>query len=414
MNFAWIKSFRSLPQSSRWILLGGIVNSLGVGMSLPIGMLFVHDVIGASLDVASALVPVTAVGSLFGHPLAGYISDRYNAFWGSLLPVLISSIGALLYSAATNLPTALASAAITGIGLGTSTGWFSLLANLTPPDKRAFAFSSNQVFMNMGTGVGLAVSGLVATAGSADGYRLLFVLKAICHILLAFLITLVHSKVRKVRTESAKRKEGSSKNTHSRKNNLYLLLVVIVINIVYVAFGIAQLDSAFVAGILSRTDFPVWLLAVSMIMNTFFVIFFNFTLSPRLAKLSPSTLLVLTSITWSLCWLVCMAGLTVPLPWGIGMFAFAMTLFSLGEVFAGIGIPSLTERVSGEGNYGRGFSFQNLATSVAFIGGPSFTTYMLKHSSLTSLFLYLSLLILLLIPVLYLYKLSLRTKGVTS
>ncbi|MDR7354427.1 MFS family permease [Corynebacterium felinum] len=383
-------------------------------MAFPIGMLFVHDVIGAPLDVASALVPITAVGSLFGHPLAGYISDRYNAFWGSFIPVLISAIGALLYSTATNLSMALVGAAITGIGLGTSTGWFTLLANLTPPDKRAFAFSSNQVFMNMGIGAGLVVSGLAATLGSADVYRVLFLLKAICHIFLAFLIASVHSKVRKVRIGASKEKWGSTKSAHSRRGNLSLLSVVIFVNITYVAFGIAQLDSAFVAGILSRTDFPVWLLAVSMIMNTLSVIFFNVILSPKLVKFPPHTLLTLTSITWSLSWLICMVGLTVPLRWGIGMFLLSMALFSLGEVLAGIGVPSLTERVSGEGNYGRGFSFQNLATSVAFIGGPSFTTYTLKYSSPTSLFLYLSLLILLLIPILYLYKISLRSKGVIS
>lgn len=67
------------------VLGASMLNSTGVRLALPIGMLSLHDVHGIPIAEASLLVSTTSAASLAGHNVAGQFSDRLGTEWVALL-----------------------------------------------------------------------------------------------------------------------------------------------------------------------------------------------------------------------------------------------------------------------------------------------------------------------------------------
>ena len=111
--------------------------------------------------------------------MLGALIDRIGGRKTLAFSLLTMAIGYGLYPFVTEPWQAFGAAAIAGVGNG---GFWpsqsSLIAGLTPPDKRHTAFATQRVMMNLGIGLGGLAGGLIASAESPGTFQTLFLLDA--------------------------------------------------------------------------------------------------------------------------------------------------------------------------------------------------------------------------------------------
>ena len=140
------------------------MSAFGNGMLIPFLFLYLHNVRGIGLGVAGLVVATNAVVSIVAGPVAGPLVDRYGGRRVLAVALVISAVGYRRRSRSSHVPwQGFLAAAVVGVG----TGFFwpaqsTLLAALSPPDRRHATFAMQRVMMNLGIGLGALVGGLIA------------------------------------------------------------------------------------------------------------------------------------------------------------------------------------------------------------------------------------------------------------
>src|SRR5439155_5037776 len=115
----------------------------------------------------------SAVGLVLG-PLAGTIIDRIGARMTLVCSLVLLAIGYGGYPLVRTPWHAFACAVIAGVGNGGFwTSHSSLLAWLTPIERRHVAFSQQRVTNNLGIGLGGVAGGLIATTAHPGSFTVL-------------------------------------------------------------------------------------------------------------------------------------------------------------------------------------------------------------------------------------------------
>jgi PAT family beta-lactamase induction signal transducer AmpG len=126
-----------------------------------------------SLSTAGLITTVWGVGCVVGGLLGGYIMDHTSdrtAVWISVLTVAPTMV---LLAVVANLPLAFVAALIFGAPYGVSQAvYFALAMKYTEPSIAASMFAILMAVTNIGQGIGLALSGVLAKSA---GYPLTFV-----------------------------------------------------------------------------------------------------------------------------------------------------------------------------------------------------------------------------------------------
>src|SRR5919202_97669 len=174
---------RSLdPQLPRdvWVLqIGGLVNAFGNGIMLPFLIIYLHNVRGIPLGIAGLSAAANSLAAFGSGFLAGSLGDRIGprrVLIGALavmagviclFPLIREGWHAIALNAA----------------LGSASGSFwpsqsSLLTRLAPADRRAGAFATQRLTMNLGVALGGLTGGLIARTAHPFTFDLLFFLDA--------------------------------------------------------------------------------------------------------------------------------------------------------------------------------------------------------------------------------------------
>ncbi len=142
---------------------------------------FLQKTFGVSYITAGFYTAVWGVGVIFGGLLGGRLADRLG-HRRSVLAALVIALGAIsLLAAITNPGLAWPLAALFGFAFGFyETIYFATAMAFTDPRIAASMFAILMAFANVGTGVGLAVSGALVDAA---GYRATFLIIAALNVL---------------------------------------------------------------------------------------------------------------------------------------------------------------------------------------------------------------------------------------
>ncbi len=381
---SWFTSYGALSPDLKRMLLAGLVNNFGIGLTVPIGLLFVSQVLGSSVDRATLTVALTSVGALISHPLTGYFADKRSKFGAALLGVAFSIVGSLVYAVATDYRTALGAAFITGLGLGTSTAWFAILSSASQEQERAFVFGVNQVSVNVGMGAGVAVAGLATAFASEGVFRALFLSKGLGFAILG--VVLVHAQrtasTMAPSSECTKPQTPESSAAAGGGSSRVALAGLALTVLVLYTFGYSQLDAGLIAAIVESGTMPAWTISFALLINTVAVVGLNVVTVPRLEGRRPFVLALSVPAIWAASWLLSAGALEVLSPlFAVALVSAGVTLFAFGEVIYAVALPTMTAELVGAEYVGRAFGMQNLMASVGFILGPMLAAYSLGRAS---------------------------------
>lgn len=76
----------------RWYYLSTFLGCLGIGLSLVLYVLYLHEIRHLSVGFATTLLAANAVAALISSPLSGTLTDRIGPFWVIVVLVVIHAL----------------------------------------------------------------------------------------------------------------------------------------------------------------------------------------------------------------------------------------------------------------------------------------------------------------------------------
>ncbi|MEV4924336.1 MFS transporter [Streptomyces roseoverticillatus] len=353
------------------------INAAGNGLVLPLLVVYLHEMRGLSLAVATSAIAATSLGALVGAPLAGWASDRFgrvHAVWAALVCAAVGSLG---YALCETPYTALAAGLAQGLGIGGAITWNALIADLVPKAHWSVLFSADFAVTNAVMGLGGLIGGLLAgLTHSLVVFQVLFVLDAV-----SFLTTgwLVSRELRGGRQASAGGPGAEPASADEEKpssgylgvlRNRWFVGLLLAVFALY-TIGYSQLNSGMPAMLLVGSRFGTTQLGVLYAVNTAAVVTVQFALLGRIRDFTPRIALTLLAGSWAAFWLLILAVTGLGRGWfALSVGAAAMVVFAAGESLLAATGPTLVNSWADKSNRGRFNAAYGFASSLGFTVGP--------------------------------------------
>ncbi len=379
---AWLRSLNpSLPRSVQTLQLGGLVSAFGNGVVIPFVLIYLHNVRGIGLGVAGLIVATNGVVSLVAGPVSGPLVDRFGGrrILAVSLVVLAVGYGSL---ALVHAPwQGFVAASVMGVGNGLF--WpaqSTLLAALTPPDRRHATFAMQRVVMNLGIGLGALVGGVIATADRPETFVVVFAVDAASFLVYLAILWLFVPGVlpRPDGDAGAATRPGSYRDVLRHG----AFMAVVALNTLFIFAGMSGFE---LLPVFAKNESGVSETAIG-------VIFFVNTLVIVLAQLPITKLseghrrmraLALLGLVWAGCWVAVsiVGGSDVSGATAAILFAIAMGVFGLGECIHGAVQAPLVVDLADPRLLGRYMALSALSWQVGFALGPAIGGFLLERSA---------------------------------
>jgi MFS family permease len=190
-----------------WILFSGmLVNSAGTAMVWPFLTIYVRELLRLPLATVTLLFTVNSVAGLIAMSFVGPAVDRFGRKSAMVVGLTVSCLVMLFMShARTYAVWGILMALWGAFGPLYRVGSDAMVADLTPPGRRAGAYSLLRMASNLGVAIGPAIGGFIASAS----YTIAFYLASLGQ---AFFPMLVGLGTRETMTRKTVRPEQPAAN----------------------------------------------------------------------------------------------------------------------------------------------------------------------------------------------------------
>lgn len=366
---------RAAPARTIWIISATrTIAALGTGLTLPLTLVYLHQMRGIPLAVTGELFALAAVAGLAAMPLTGVALDRLGA-----RPVLVTVlIGQAL--AATGLAwahssaTALAVMVLQGASLGPSNpAYTTMIGGLgLSPEQQQRAFGWTFTTVNAAIGVGGAIGGAVVDVRHVATVQALFLGNALATAVCAGLVA-------RLPNQRAEHEEKRKTTGYLDVLRIPSLRTVVLISVLLASTGYATLDAGAPAYATVVARVPVRVIPLALTVNTIVIV----TVQPLVLRLIRGTrssrALVITGVTWAVAWAVLgTAGLP---PTSAGRSTVVLVyagLFGVGETLMAPVLGPLVNRLAPPHLRGRANSLSQAAFSLSLVVAPVFSTVLIS------------------------------------
>ena len=163
------------------------IDFTGFGLVIPL-LPFWAEHLGANPFDVGLILTVYALAQFLFTPILGALSDRYGRKRIIFFSLCVEVISFALTALAGSLPMLLIARVIGGIGASNIGSAQAVVADVTPPEKRAAGMGAIGAAIGMGFVVGPAIGGLLAPHGEATPFWVALVMAAINAILVLSLL----------------------------------------------------------------------------------------------------------------------------------------------------------------------------------------------------------------------------------
>jgi MFS family permease len=359
-----------------WILqVGGLVNAFGNGLVLPFLIIYLHNVRGIPLGLAGLIAAANSAAALVTGFVAGSLSDRVGPRTVLMGALTVMAGAIVLFPLIREAWHAFALSAALGAGSGSF--WpsqSSLVAGLTPDERRHGAFAVQRVTMNLGVALGGLTGGLIASSSHPRTYTVLFLLDA--GTFLGYVLVLARLPPPELHPE---RQAGSYRQVLADRPFIsYVLLNALFITASMSVF--VELLPPFAKNHARVGEAGVGLL---WFVDALVVVFAQLPV----AKLAEGTRrmrgLALMGAVWATVMLVVLAtGYWLEAAAATALLAAAAALFGVGECLHGTIHVPLAADLAPSRIVGRYMAFSSQSWQVGWIIGPAAGGFMLQHAPL--------------------------------
>jgi MFS family permease len=351
-----------LPRAVQVLQLGGLCNAVGNGLVLPFTIIYLHNDRGFSLGLAGLVVGANAAVSLIAGPLSGPLVDRLGGRRVLAAALAFLTVGMGLYAFVAHPWHAFLASAVTGIGNGMF--WpaqSTLIAGLTPPEKRPAAFAMQRVVMNLGIGIGGLAGGFLASTS----FQLLFLGDALTFVAYGAILTAFVPDPGR-----ARHREGERRGSYADVVRHRVFMAVLAVNAVFITAGFAQLE---LLAPYAKNESGVgerWIGAIFAV-NTLVIVVAQLPIARLAEGRRRMAVLAAMGVAWALSWLlVPVAGLWLTGFAAAAMLMLAVAVFGIGECFHGAVQAPLVTDLADPRLIGRYMAMSAFSWQVGFTVGP--------------------------------------------
>jgi MFS family permease len=370
---AYLRSLNPrLPRPVQILQGGSLVNAFGNGIVYPFLFIYLHNVRGISLGTAGLVLATNGGVSLISGPAAGPLIDRIGSRRSILVALVFLAVGYGGYAAASSVPAAFATSFVAGIGNGAF--WPSqstLIAGLTPRDRRPVAFAMQRVMGNLGFGIGGIAGGLIASTTSVWSFRTLFLVDGATFVAY-LLVTLA-----RVPEPTGAREQAARGGSYRDVLRHRVFMALIGLNCVLITFGFATLELLPVymknhAGVVERG------VGLVFFANTIVIVVAQLPIARLVEGRRRMPMFLLFAAIWAtaLALTPVIGNLTAGVA-ATALFAVSFSVFALGECVMGAVQNPLVADLAKPALLGRYMALSAFSWQIGFTIGPALGGFLL-------------------------------------
>jgi MFS family permease len=364
-----------LPRDVYVLQAGGLLNAFGNGVVLPFLIIYLHNVRGISLGLAGLAAATQSATALASGFLGGTLSDRIGP-----KRVLAGALGVMTIAFAL-MPFIRspwqAFAVYVVWGLGSGSFWPSqstLLAALTPPERRSPAYALQRLTMNLGAAIGGIAAGLIASVAHPGSFTVLFLVN--CASYIAYIFVLARVRTPELHPERAR-------GTWIAVIRDRTFLAYAVLNAAFMTAAISlmiELLPAFGKNITHVNEQEV---GVIFALDAIGIVIFQLPVAKLVEGRRRMRGLAAMGVVWAVSlMIVWAAGVWTTTTVAAATLAGAMLVFALGECLHGAIHAPLGVDLAPPQLVGRYLALSSLSWQVGWIIGPAAGGFMLQHAPL--------------------------------
>jgi len=365
--------WNDLPRDGKLLLSTVAIETLGTGLVLPFGFIYLHEVRGFTIETAGSLLAVPAITGMAVVGPAGAFIDRLGARRIILAGMAAQMLGnVLLAYAGTPLAAALALGLLGAAGGIFWPGFNAMIGAVVPSGIRQRYFGINFTLVNLGIGLGGVLSGTIVDVHRPGTFVAIYLGNAISF--LAPLAVLLGP----LRHVSGRVDHPVSELDGSPVRTSYLdilrdkaMLPVIALTFMSAFVGYAQSEAGFTAYARLVGEVSTRTIGYAFAANTATIVLLQLLVLQRIEGRRRTRVIVVLCALWSVSWL--MTGLSGLLPGSTSAAALIIggsAVFALGETLLQPTIPAITNDLSPDHLRGRYNAVMAGAFQLAAITGP--------------------------------------------
>jgi MFS family permease len=353
------------------LFVGIALSALGSGLTMPFLYVYLADVRGIPTATVGLLFAFMGLLGFIGSPLGGSLIDRVGPRPVMLVGLTAEAIGVASLALVQNAWHAMAVATFITLGtVGLYPAATAMLTRLVPQDRREKAYGFQFMLMNAGLGVGGVVSSFLVRTTDPASFERLYLLDALSYLgYIGVVLSLPRGTGAMTRSEAYEElgpQPGWSTVLRDRT-----LLRVVLISVVVITFGYAQLEAGFAAYTVGVAGIPAHLLGWAFGANTAAIVLGQLVALRFIAGRRRSAMLALCAAIWSCSWLVIAFSDAVAGALAVGLVVAGLGLFGLGETLWAPLAPAIVNDLATEELRGRYNALQGMTWTVAMIIGPA-------------------------------------------
>lgn len=379
-----------MPKQVWFLIIGTFINTVGNSFLWPLNSIYIHDHLGKTLTTAGVVLMLNSLAGVFGNLLGGLLFDKLGGYKAILIGVVLNLFSITLLTIWHDWPQYVIFLAMLGFSGGIVYPAIYAIAGSAWPEGGRRAFNAIFLANNVGVAIGPALAGIVAD------YKFDYVFSANLIAYVIFFIIVVTTYKRFDSQQSEKKSIAADEQKASNK------MPVIAIGILSISLVICWLSysqwsatiSSYTQGLgMSLSDYSLlWTI------NGLMIVAVQPIIRPLVKhwenKIKHQLIfgLILMSASFVV---VYFAG-------DFKMFAAAMVILTLGEVFFTPVIPMIANKLAPPGQQGFYQGLVNSATTIGRMIGPVFGGLMVDLYGMQVLMVILAVLMLVaIIPCLF-------------
>jgi MFS family permease len=338
------------------------IDNFGSGLFLPLGLVYVTQVVGIPLATAGGAVTLGTVAGLAAPPLAGRLVDRVGPRTVVVAAQLMQAAGTGIYLIATGVGSVVAGAVLLAAGQQLFySSLFALIADVAGDGPKDRPFAETGMVRAGGFGGGALVAAGLLTCLGLTGYRVALAVDAVSFLVAALAL---RTFVRSGRRHQPDREQPA----RVLRNRPYVALIVVT-----GLFGLS-LDFFLIGTpvfVLHRLHGPAWLPGAILALLTVLTSVggtFALRLTARLTRIGAMRAGSALFAAW--CG-VSLGVLLVPPRWQVPYLLAATLVFAAGDLLFGSRSGALAEAAAPPAARGRYLAAYQYAYTVAQVLAPA-------------------------------------------
>lgn len=344
----------------------------GLGLTLSMYVVYLHNVRGFSTNFATLLLGGSAIAGLASSALWGSMTDRYGPLRIAVTAYVCTAGALSLWAIAHTKAQAVLAAVLLALFSGATWGASStMLSRLVNEEFRQRAFGFDFMLVNLGIGFGGLVSASIVDLHHPESFTVLYLFNAGIEIVAAgLLVTLFRygGASTEHHDDPIKSAEGWREVLRDRRLMQYVLG-----SIVLMIGGYGSQEAGFSLFVVNNLKLSVHVIGVIFFFNTTTIVLAQLWVLNKIEGRSRTRLMAVSSALWCVFWVILEVTLALPAFFAVASLCGAMVVFAIGETMMSPVGPALVNEIAPEHLRGRYNATQGLAWGLAGSLAPAIT-----------------------------------------